>query len=205
MYVNDEEKSKLIWQPSDQPVVLLWESLKSIREQSFNLFLSRNSQMSGVLSISPELQFSEKRIQNILVFLFVFQQFWFQRSLILWSMNQLYPFNFDLRNDWSKAFVFLNTCWGDYLWTIFRTQLEKEQRGIFFLNVKLAFMSLFCPSIPWLLNFFNIISLMSDFSIFLFLILLICGRMVRCVCDQHIRQNMFWHFSHDAKIYHQAL
>ena len=64
MYVNDEEKSKLIWQPSD-PVVLLWESLKSIREQSFNLFLSRSSQMSGVSSISPELQFSEMDISTI--------------------------------------------------------------------------------------------------------------------------------------------
>ena len=81
-----------------------------------------------------------------------------QFDLLLWSMNQLYPFNFDLRNDWSKAFVFLNTCWGDYLWTIFRTQLEIEPRGIFFLNVKLAFMSLFCPLIPWLLNFFNILN-----------------------------------------------
>ena len=61
MYVNNEEKSKLIWQPRD-PVVLLWESLKSIHEQSFNLFLSRSSQMSGVSSISPELQFSEMDI-----------------------------------------------------------------------------------------------------------------------------------------------
>ena len=43
MYVNDEEKSKLIWQPSD-PVVLLWES--------------------GVSSISPELQFSEMDIDK---------------------------------------------------------------------------------------------------------------------------------------------
>ena len=42
-----------------------------------------NSMLSlASLSISPELQFSEKHIQNILVFLYVFQQFWFQRSLI---------------------------------------------------------------------------------------------------------------------------
>ena len=69
MYVNDEEKSKLIWQPSDPAVVLLWESLKSIREQSFNLFLSRSSQMSGVSSISPELQFSEMDICSAIVFI----------------------------------------------------------------------------------------------------------------------------------------
>ena len=33
MYVTYEEKSKLIWQASD-PVVLIWEYLKSIREKS---------------------------------------------------------------------------------------------------------------------------------------------------------------------------
>ena len=42
--------------------------MKSIREQSFNLFLSRSSQMSGVSSISPELQFSEMDIQTDVVY-----------------------------------------------------------------------------------------------------------------------------------------
>ena len=52
----------------------------------------------------------------------------------------------------------------------------------------------------WHMLFFNILNFMSDFSIFLSLILLICGRIAQCVCDQHIRQSLFWHFSHDAKI-----
>ena len=203
--------------------------------------------------------------QNIffLVCLFVFQQFWFQCSLNcscdLWTnyirLILILAWNYQ---NWSKASVFLNTCWEwpfDHLWTIFRTQLKKEPRGIFLLNVKLAFISLFCPSIPWLLlepngcapsnqyfslvwtqmllkslkksfklsitvcsiallsKYFSLtrsiilskvymfallwissISFMSDFSISLLLIILICGRITQCICDQHIIQSMFWHF-----------
>ena len=40
--------------------------IASLSGKSFNLFLSRSSKMSGVSSISPELQFSERDVQSLL-------------------------------------------------------------------------------------------------------------------------------------------